>query len=194
MISPELNHLIKRRSNLLIRKPKSTQSVVGCIWEWKHPFSSWRDFGHPLSSLEVKVLLEKVGKQTLCEAHITCMEFTTDFISPQGFLDLNSFVMYWLRLRRKLAAAPYPSPHVTLCALLCSSSRMVMPPSLPSTPSGPLTRMGMAPLTSESSSVLCPSPPGAALSRSSTGPSTCMTWMVMARSPEWRCWRSLRWE
>lgn len=73
-----------------------------------------------------------------------------------------------------------------------SFSPMETPPSLPSTLSAPLTRMGMAPSTSGSSSVPCLSPPGAPLSRNSTGPSRCTTWMGMGRSHAWRCWRSLR--
>lgn len=50
--------------------------------------------------------------------------------------------------------------------LFCSSFRMEMLPSLPSTPSEPLIKTEMGPSTSESSSVHCPSPPEAALSRS----------------------------
>lgn len=56
-----------------------------------------------------------------------------------------------------------------------SSSPMATPPSSLSMPSEPSIRTVMAPSTSGSSSVHCPSPPGAALSRSSTGPSTCTT-------------------
>lgn len=81
-----------------------------------------------------------------------------------------------------------------ICFLLfpSSSSRTAMPPSSHSTPSGPSTRTATAPSTSESSSARCPSHHEAASSRSSTGPSTCTTWMETERSHEWRCWRSSR--
>lgn len=118
MISPELNHLIKRRNNLLIRKLKSAQNMVGCIWEWKHSFRSWRDFRHPLSSLEVKVLLEKVSKQTLCEAHITCMEFTTDSIFPPR---ISRFKLICYVLTQTLAKVDCSSLSLSTHHLVCST-------------------------------------------------------------------------
>lgn len=81
---------------------------------------------------------------------------------------------------------------ISLFSPPCSSSPTEMPPSLPSMLSAPSTRTVMGPLTSESSSVPCLSPPGAPLSRNSTGPLRCTTWMGMGRSHAWRCWRSLR--
>lgn len=70
-----------------------------------------------------------------------------------------------------------------------SSSLMAMHQSLHSTPSEPSIKTETAPSISESSSAPCPSHPAAALSRNSTGPSTCMTWTGTAKSPKWRCWR-----
>lgn len=76
------------------------------------------------------------------------------------------FRLSWLRPQPRPGPGTFPSQQLNLCALLCSSSLMETLPSLPSTHSEPLTRMGTAPSTSESSSAPCPSPPGAALSRS----------------------------
>lgn len=81
-------------------------------------------------------------------------------------------------------------PTVLVIVLFCSSFRMETLRSLPSTPSEPLIKMEMGPSTSESSFVHCPSPHGAVLSKSLTGPSTCMTWMVMVKLQEWKCWKS----
>ena len=84
----------------------------------------------------------------------------------------------------------YASPLFSLFSL--SFSRMVTLQSSPSMHFGRLTRTAMGPSTSESSSALCPSPPGEASSRNSTGPSTCTIWTEMGRSLDRRCWRSSR--
>ena len=89
--------------------------------------------------------------------------------------------------------AELPLPvSISLFSPPCSSSPTEMPPSLPSMLSAPLIRMVMGPSTSGSSSVPCLSPPGAPLSRNSTGPLRCTTWMGTGRSRAWRCWRLLR--
>lgn len=120
---------------------------------------------------------------------------------PTGILNLEEFQQLYIKVgsswggAETSGAASMPSSPSSFQFLFSpprSFSPMETPPSLPSTLSAPLTRTGTAPSTSGSSSVPCLSPPGAPLSRNSTGPSRCTTWMGTGRSHAWRCWRSSR--
>ncbi|KAI4818220.1 hypothetical protein KUCAC02_011573 [Chaenocephalus aceratus] len=71
---------------------------------------------------------------------------------------------------------PASSTWRSFSSSMLSFSRMATLQSSPSMHFGRLTRTAMGPSTSESSSALCPSPPGEASSRNSTGPSTCTIW------------------